>query len=426
MNMKINRTILFILSLTLTASSCWAWIAGFSSETLVTHQDLADKQTLYLAGYGILGNREATGIHDDVSARSLYLSDSNNSVLIISLDAVGFSQKLGKRLRKALSEELEIPSKNILLTATHTHSSIDLQGLWGSLEEEQASVITKRIVKSGKSAVANARSAKLMLGLSDQGKGYNRRLKSNEIVSQVLSLNITEKNGNPIAMLFSFGSHPVALDDNNLEITSDWVGFSRDQIEKELGTRAIFINGSLGDVMPSLDGKPSNKRTFEFAKEYGESIARAVIQADKNARELNSHLAYCTEYIPLEVDNLKIITLTKTVRNGTIDWSSLTDTSLNTRTSVLILDRLVIMSVPGEPVTQMSQQLMAKAPLFDRALFSLTHDSLGYLIPEEDVGRKDGYEEMFNLNRSFGTHVSNSIDRLLNQCLGKQRTISTN
>ncbi len=424
-SMKINRTILLTLSLTIMTSPCWAWVAGFGSEALVTRQDLADKQTLYLAGYGLLGNREANGIHDDVFARSLYLSDDKNAVLIISLDAVGFSQTLGKRVRGALSEALLIPEANILLTATHTHSSIDLLGLWGSLEKEQADAITERVVTSGRSAVSSARPANLMLGLSHQGKGYNRRLKSNEIIPQVLSLNITETNGKPIALLFSFGSHPVVLDKNNLEITSDWVNFSRSQIEKELGTKAMFINGSLGDVLPSLDGKPSDVRTFEFAREYGNSIAQAVIQANSESRALNSHLAYCSEALPLKVDNFKVIALTKAVNNGTIDWTSLTDTSLSTTTSVLIIDKLVLMSVPGEPVTQLSQQLMAKVPNHDRAIFSLTHDSLGYLIPEEDVGREGGYEEVFNLNKRFGTDLSKSMDRLLKQCLG-QSLITTN
>ncbi|WP_079253782.1 neutral/alkaline non-lysosomal ceramidase N-terminal domain-containing protein [Endozoicomonas arenosclerae] len=418
--MKINRTTVLAFFLTVMTSPCWAWMAGFASEPLVTSEDLTDKRKVFLAGYGVLGNREASGIHDDVFARSLYLSDGKNTVLIVSLDAVGYSQTLANRLRTALASELQLPEENILLSATHTHSSIDLQGIWGSIDEKQADAITNRVVKSGKAAAANSKPARLMLGLSNQGKGYNRRLKSSDIIPQVLSLNITGTDGKPIALLFSFGSHPVALDKDNLAVTSDWVNFSRNQIEKELGTKALFINGSLGDVLPSLDGKPNDVRTFEFAEEYGDLIARTVIQANKESRVLNSHLAYCREPLPLEVDNLKVIALTKGLNNGTIDWTSLTDTTLTTTASVLVLDKLVIMSVPGEPVTQLSQTLMAKVPDYDRAIFSLTHDSLGYLIPEDDVGRKDGYEETFNLNPRFGTELSNAIDRLLKQCLGSQ------
>jgi hypothetical protein len=413
-----NKAITLTLLLTLIALPSWAWVAGAGSEKLVSEKDFNDKDSIYLAGYGLFSQRKASTIHDNVYARSLYLSDGNTKLLMTSLDVVGFSQKLTESLRTKLSTALDIPSENIILSATHTHSSIDLQGLWGNIEDDQRKQIEERVLSSARQAKLQAKPATLSMALSDQGKGYNRRLKSAHIIPQILSLKITGKQGSPIALLFSFGSHPVVLDSPNKQISSDWVSYTRLAIEREFKAPAMFINGSVGDVLPSRDGSPNDDRTFQYAEAYGFDIANAILNSLKHSPEtLNSQLSYCTETIEVDVDNLTLIGLTKGLNNGIINWPSLSSTTVTTRTSLLILDKLILMTVPGEPVTQLSEQLMSKVSDRPVAVLSLTHDSLGYVIPEKDHGRENGYEESMALSNTYGTQISQSMDRLLKECL---------
>ena len=422
--MNIKVTLVALVTLTLYSLSGYAWIAGFGKEPLVTEQDFHTEDSVFLAGYGLFGNRPATGIHDEVSARTLYLSDGSKKLLFVSLDAVGFSQAFAEQLRTALTESIDIRKDNILLSATHTHSSIDIQGIWGGTTEQQQEQLIRRVVQSARSALTSQQPVTLKLNQSMKGQGENRRHPSGGIIPQITSIEIETKDQKPVALLFTFGSHPVVLDQDNLLVSSDWVGYARDRLEQELNTKAIFINGVLGDVLPLGDTK---KRSFKNAKHYGEEVASQIISSKPEETSwLTGKLSHCTEKLTVEAENVRLVTLTKTLDKGTVLWPTTFSSRVTTRTSVVALGPLVLITVPGEPVTELGRELMKKVKNRPVAVLGLTHDSLGYLIPEPDFGLEGATEEPFSLSRKFAGQVSKSIDRLINQCLTDQHENNKN
>ncbi|MRI31565.1 hypothetical protein EOPP23_00980 [Endozoicomonas sp. OPT23] len=391
------------------------WVAGFGMEVLVTTDDLSADDPVYLAGYG-LGNRPAETIHDDVSVRSLYLSDGTQKILFVSLDTIGFSQDFAEQARIAVTKSTGIKTENIILSATHTHSSIDIQGIWGSVTESQQKKLLNKVVGSAKEAFTHQQPVTLKLSRSMKGEGLNRRHKSEGIISQITAVHIETPDNKPVVLLLSFGSHPVVLDKDNLQVTSDWVGFARNKLETDLQTRVLFINGVLGDVIPLPEHK---KRNFENAQLYGDQIASHVIAAkQENITELKSKLSYCTEQLKVDAENLQLVGLTKTLGQGTISWPSTFSTQVTSRVSVIVLGSLVLITVPGEPVTAFGRELMEKVQNRPVAVLGLSHDSLGYLIPENDFGLENATEEPFSLSSKFATQTSTAIDRLIDQCLG--------
>ena len=111
-----------------TAGKCWT--AGFA-KTVLTPDDVGEK-TYYIAGYN--SNNPAKGVLDDMYARAVYLDDNTGrgGVVLCAVDCVGLSRHDVNEIRKAVIESGKIPGlKSINICATHSHSAIDTQGLWG-------------------------------------------------------------------------------------------------------------------------------------------------------------------------------------------------------------------------------------------------------------------------------------------------------
>ena len=202
------------------SETTWAWRAGFDSQSLpyTGHPETSDK-TACMAGYGMLCWRHATASHDRVGVQALFLTDEvDDSLLFISLDAIGFSQALAEKVRERISTTTLIPKENIILTATHTHSSIDLQGLWGGLNKQQEQAIIEAIAGTAKNAWSNLLKVSLHAAISNDLKGYNRRTKNPDIISQIMALQLRNDQNKPLLTIFTLGSHPVILDEDNKKI----------------------------------------------------------------------------------------------------------------------------------------------------------------------------------------------------------------
>src|SRR5215216_3234204 len=62
------------------------------------------------------------GVLDHIYSRAIVLDDGTSTAALISLDAGGVPDAIWQEVARRLESELGIPSDNVLLTATHTHS----------------------------------------------------------------------------------------------------------------------------------------------------------------------------------------------------------------------------------------------------------------------------------------------------------------
>ncbi|WP_354007669.1 neutral/alkaline non-lysosomal ceramidase N-terminal domain-containing protein [Endozoicomonas lisbonensis] len=410
----LSSCIAFLLICQVICQNAHAWRAGFSNQSFpyTEHPETSDKAAC-MAGYGMLCWRHATGSHDSVGVQALFLTDEvNDSLVFISLDAIGFSQTLAKTVRERLSTETLLAKENILLTATHTHSSIDLQGLWGGLNEQQEQAIAEAIVETAKNAWGKTQKVSLHTATSNGLKGFNRRTKNNDIIPQILTIQLLNDQNKPFVTVFTLGSHPVVLGKDNTRLSSDWVHYARTKLTEQQGSPAMFINGTLGDVLPGQD----NPRTFAYAETYGTEIAGLIINSLKNSEPLESSLKYCTETIEDKADNYSLIMATKALRNGTVDWNDPFSKSYRTRASVIALGKVVFLTTPGEPVTSMGRLLMRLVEHNPVAVLGLTHDSMGYLIPDKET-KEDGNEERLMISHTLSGKIFKSLQHLVSKCL---------
>jgi neutral ceramidase len=62
------------------------------------------------------------GIHDSIYSRAIVVKVNDEMVALISVDMGGFHNPMAERLLAKIEKQTGIPQKNIMLTATHTHS----------------------------------------------------------------------------------------------------------------------------------------------------------------------------------------------------------------------------------------------------------------------------------------------------------------
>ncbi|HMP32048.1 MAG TPA: hypothetical protein PKD85_20755, partial [Saprospiraceae bacterium] len=117
-------------------------LVGASSSKILPNK----KAKIYLAG--TKENRLATGVHDPIYTKAIYISDGKNSVALVTIDCIGLLYpdliKIRQRVAKKLSNTILNPD-HIVLSSSHTHHAPDVVGLWG--ETKMQSGVNKAYVE---------------------------------------------------------------------------------------------------------------------------------------------------------------------------------------------------------------------------------------------------------------------------------------
>ena len=93
---------------------------------------ITPRGNLFLAGYGPVflpwGHRKSTGVHDDIYARCLALSDDQTTLAFVALDFISFSQSDMEAIRSRAQEKLGRQDVMVAVGTIPTHSSPDTTG----------------------------------------------------------------------------------------------------------------------------------------------------------------------------------------------------------------------------------------------------------------------------------------------------------
>lgn len=217
---------------------------------------------------GYFHERLTEGYLDDLEANALALSDGKETVLIISVDICGFAYPVQTPYREALSKELGIPMKNIILSATHTHTGPCCYVNSGyELVDEYIEFLGGKLIEVGKAAVADLTDAKMGYGLGKaENISFGRRyvmkdgsIKTNPGVNnpdiveplgrvdeRVSVIRFDRVDGQTLVFV-NFATHPDVVGGNL--ISGDWPTLLRKTLERTIeNSRCIFVNGAQGDV----------------------------------------------------------------------------------------------------------------------------------------------------------------------------------
>ena len=234
-----------------------------------------------LAGYGF---GPSVGILDELEAQALWLQQGDETAVIVTVDMLMFGAEFVDRVRERAMAELGVPGDHVLLSASHSHSSPTAVPLrqWGRVDQAYSRVLESQLV--GAMAVARRRATRARLGTGVgrvDNVSENRRRIEGLLDPSVPVLRFDDEAGDPIAILFNYGCHPVSLHSYRNLISPDYPGYARQVVRTVLGrdTVAMFTLGTAGDVNPAgyVAGKTTPQRARQIGAILGCEVARVAL-----------------------------------------------------------------------------------------------------------------------------------------------------
>lgn len=256
--------------------------AGFGAATITP------TPPVWLAGFGAR-TQPANDVRDDLDARAIYLSDDTTSLCLVSCDLLGMTPGFSGPIRAAIGAELGIGTDRVLISCTHTHHGPSVlagsEALGWLIPHGYDEVLRDGCVLAAAHARDAAGDAELRYGRAPlpDGVSFNRRGLPYD-GPELAVLDAVRPDGHHLGVVANIGVHPVALGPENLEISTDWVGPFRAELEGLAGGFAVELTGALGDVNPRPPGGVPDDSYAPWAsaaetEELGRTLGRAAAEA---------------------------------------------------------------------------------------------------------------------------------------------------
>jgi len=381
-------------------------------------------KTVFMAGFG--QNRRAETVHDDLYVRALALQTEGTTLVLTALDLIGFFRADVYEVIETLkvSETFRVLKPEVLIASVHPHHGPDTMGLWGpdmktrGVDEDYMRGLKDKIVATILASLADLRPATVkMTSVHVPGLAKNNR--NPEILDDELTLAqfVGQIDNLPYVSLFNFPCHPEVLWEHNPHITADYVGYLRDEVQRQTGAPCIFFAGDLGGMM-TPDVKD---HSFEEAEFMGKKLAEEGVKA------LSAQNSEKLEGISIEKKSVRI-KLTNPLYKLGFFLKVLPDVRdrkgwVESEVNLIKIGGLWFGAVPGELLPKLGIQLKAQmksAGAQVAGVIGLANDELGYILPVEDFKYplnpfKPGknYEETNSLGKGIAPAVMDGLASLL-------------
>ena len=215
--------------------------------------------------------RNYEGILDHLYSRAIVIDNGGASAALVSLDAGGVSEQIWQSVTQQVERELGIPAKNIVITATHTHSA----------PGQQAAAYVQKIVESVRLAKQRLASARIGYGTGVSYINVNRNIIDPQTKrwwegpnydgpsdKTVAVIKFESLNGAPIAVYYNYAMHGVAAGQLDL-VSGDAPGTTSKYIEDSFDDKivALWSSGASGDQNPMYYQQTYDLREIRI-KEY--------------------------------------------------------------------------------------------------------------------------------------------------------------
>ncbi len=222
------------------------------------------------------------GVHDRIYSRAIVVENGTTGAALITVDVGGISDDTWRNVTGRIEKELGIPALNVLITATHTHSSPRRQGTG----------LDDLIFKSAAQAKTAVRPARIGYGTGRSFINVNRNIidrKTNgwwegpnydgPSDKTVAVITFEGLDGQPIAVYFNYAMHAV-INGQLDQVSGDVPGAASRYVENSFDDKivAVWSTGAAGDQNPVYFQQTYDLREIRI-KEYakrGEDISNAM------------------------------------------------------------------------------------------------------------------------------------------------------
>jgi neutral ceramidase len=364
-----------------------------------------------LGGYGARMSQPAVGVHDAIWAKALVLAQDERKFAVVTADVLAFPPGFKAAVLQRLATNAWSAGQ-ILLLASHSHTSIDMMALHpgNTFGIPQAGIFQKdlfeftadrlaRVIREASQDLVPVRAAASTTPVADRNR--NRRHGSPTHDTDLTIARLDTLEGRPIAVLVNWTAHPTFMDAQDMMFSGDWPGHLQRTLEALIGSgvTVMFYNGAEGDQSPT---PPSDcGGNWERAERYGREMSILAWRAWQQVQPRPVKIfEYRTETIALprrqpHPDFMKTggaeYGLDEARMKGFLE--RLVPSA--TQSTFLRLDDLVILGVPGEMAAQLGLEAKSAAHRITGAgsvtIGGLADEWVSYILPAEEY-RLGGYE----------------------------------
>ena len=401
----------------------------------------------------------ATHIHDQLHARCLVLDDGTTKLAIVLCDNVGIPREVFDEAKRLLHDATDLPTSNMLMASTHTHSATTARGSSKVLVQddlnEYQTFIARRISDGVRCALNQLQPARIGWGGAEEPtEVFNRRWfvtnpslaanpfggvdqvrmnpprgnaaldrQAGPVDPEISFLSVQRLDGTPIALLANYSLHYVGGVPKG-EVSADYFGCFAKEIEYLLGAGDVtpaFVgmlsNGTSGDVnnIDFRNQNPKRYKPYEKMQEVAQKVAQRVAEAHGDvefhdwvklaaaASELELQVRKPT---PEMIEYLASVTDTEDAERRhrreaiyaeRIDKIIDAPESVEVPLQTLQIGDLGITAIPFEVFTEIGLELKESSPFEDTFTIELANGSFGYL-PTPRQHRLGGYETWLGTN----------------------------
>ncbi len=370
---------------------------------------LTPERNLHLGGYSVTNNlilmrfrhRTATGVHDDIRARCLALSDGEKLLALVALDLIGLFHPDVEEIRAQAREKTGREDLMVVVASTHAHSGPDMYGAYGGVPRKYKKLIHERASQAVAEAVQRMVPARIGFA-STRVEGIimnHRQPEEGPVDNEVGVMLLESEDGKTIATLVNASCHADVLGKHNTLVSADFPAYLCRDLERERGGTALFFNGAQGDMYPrqTIEDRDDEKglRTFEEAEAVGSAIARVALDAFKKVKlsdDVSLGVRQADIDLPVENLTLKILRWTRVFKRKLYSGMA------RTEAWVIDINDAQIVTLPGQFFVKLGLELKAEMKGKYKFVFGLANDEIVYVLPPDDWDpSRRGEEEMVSL-----------------------------
>ena len=419
----------------------------------------------------------AIEVHDELHVRCLMLDDGTTKLVFVVADVLGLYQDLTDAAKKLISERMDIPSSNIIISAIHTHSAVSAMGIgekrrsWDldTFDRYQEFVI-QRIADAVQLAANHLEPARIGWGsvavpehvfvrrwkmkqpvinpfgeydkvMMNPGHSNSNKLTPAAVPDPDVSfVSVKSIDGRPIALFANYSLHYVGGTPKG-HISADYFAVFCDRIQQLLNAEkqdppfvGIMSNGTSGDINNiNFSGSPEKNAPYAKMKYVGRDVAQKVFEAfgsiayhdwvplkakqkevTLKVRKPDKKMVERAKIILARPDSIKSAhSLEKTYAERTLNQLKKPD-QVSIRLHVFGIGDLGVASIPFEVFAEIGLEVKAKSPFKQTFVVGLADGYWGYL-PTPAQHELGGYETWLSTNNVELKASEKIVSELLNQ-----------
>ena len=259
-------------------------------------EDITPSDPTPLAGYGMTSQRFHNNVLDFIYGTCIAATQGEETVLFYTIDMILPANDWVAALRNSVSQETGVPEDHIMVSYTHTHSAPDP---WSSepVIKTYKSEWTRILTKAAKNALADRTPATISAtkldvpGMNfvrhyqnDQGQkgGYSDlpgtfvgHAEPND--PQMRLLKFDREGDKKDILLMNWQAHPCYINSYQKDLSADYIGVIRQEVELLTGMNFAFFLGATGNHNTnSVIESEAHKLNM---KKYGAKLAEVAVAA---------------------------------------------------------------------------------------------------------------------------------------------------